>query len=130
MAAVGEPRENGFAERLMRTIKEAATTTPSRYSCNRDAYNRPGAGLRRALLELARWCQARLASHGGTAPCPDPRLPQSPPPLTIPRPPPAPVWAELPLPRREELLRILGRMLAERLGRGGAPAREATHDRH
>jgi hypothetical protein len=30
MAAVGEPRENGFAERLMRTIKEDTTKTTSR----------------------------------------------------------------------------------------------------
>jgi transposase InsO family protein len=30
MAAVGKPEENGFAERLMRTIKEEPTTTSSR----------------------------------------------------------------------------------------------------
>jgi hypothetical protein len=42
-----------------------------------------------------------------------------------PPPPPVPRWLDLPTSRREELLRILGRMLAEQIVR---PAEEVTND--
>jgi transposase InsO family protein len=41
MAAVGKPEENGFAERLMRTIREEAIDL-SEYRDFADAYGRPG----------------------------------------------------------------------------------------
>ena len=41
MAAVGEPRENGFAERLMRTIKEEEVEL-SEYRDYDDAYRQLG----------------------------------------------------------------------------------------
>ena len=41
MAATGKPEENGFAERLMRTIKEEEVEL-SEYSDSYDAYHRIG----------------------------------------------------------------------------------------
>jgi hypothetical protein len=55
------------------------------------------------------------------APVPPPRL--SPPRSTGPR------WQDLPTSRQEELLRRLGRMLAERLDGPDAPA-EGAHEPH
>ena len=40
MASVGEPRENGDAERLMRTIKTDPTTTRTLHTRSRGGYNR------------------------------------------------------------------------------------------
>lgn len=40
MASVGEPEENGYAERLMRTIKTGPTTTRALHIRSRDGYNR------------------------------------------------------------------------------------------
>ncbi len=76
-----------------------------------------------ALLELAHFCQEFRTRTGGAAPCPiDPS--RSPPRLT---PPPEPRWQDLPTRQREELLRHLGRMLADRLAAPGTPA-EGRHE--
>jgi hypothetical protein len=44
-------------------------------------------------------------------------------------PPDQPGWQDLPPKRREELLRLLGRMLDDRLALAAAD-QEVTHDRH
>jgi hypothetical protein len=80
-----------------------------------------------ALLELAHWCQGQLQANGGTAPCPDPCPTLYPPRLTNPPIAAIPQWNSLPPKQREELLRILARMLTEQLERNPV-AGEANHE--
>jgi hypothetical protein len=68
-----------------------------------------------ALLELAHWCEQRQAtSPKGSASCHESPQTQRPP-RRDPPPPPPPSWSNLPDPQREQLLRVLNRMLSDRL---------------
>jgi len=62
MAAVGKPEDNGYAERLMRTIKEEEVDL-SEYADFHDAYQRIGAFWRMctpASASTQRWIISRL----------------------------------------------------------------------
>jgi transposase InsO family protein len=64
MAAVGEPRENGYAERLMRTVVRPKNwTTKGRFLWHTGGWP-AAAGLK---VDLAHWCQSRTPE--GAASC-------------------------------------------------------------
>jgi len=79
------------------------------------------------LLDLARFCQESHIRAGGAAPCPTDSPPH--PPAPEPAPSAQPRWQDLPTNHQEELLRRLGRMLAERLAVPDVTA-EGTHEPH
>ncbi len=122
--------DNAPIESFFASLKKVPTDTPTLHARCRGGYNGSDAHQPVGVAGSAPGCRNRLAPHGGSAPCPQPSTPPLPPQRSKPDPPRPPLsWQDPATDQRLELLRLLGRMLGERLGRDDTSGREAAHER-